>query len=35
VPYVEASAFASYGAVIRHLRDVGAELRRARKIAAG
>ena len=35
VPYVEASAFASYGAVIRHLRDVGAELRRERKTANG
>jgi hypothetical protein len=35
VPYVEASAFASYGAVVRHLSDVGAEQRRARKVAAG
>ncbi|WP_410790031.1 fatty acid desaturase family protein [Kribbella sp. C-35] len=35
VSYVESSAFASYGAVLRHLRDVGAELRRARTAAGG
>ncbi|MEU8221457.1 acyl-CoA desaturase [Kribbella sp. NPDC048915] len=33
VPYAEASAFTSYRTVIRHLRDVGADLRNARKIA--
>ena len=31
VPYMEASAFASYREVIRHLRAVGADLRRARR----
>ena len=29
ISYQETSARASYGAVIRHLRDVGADLRRA------